>query len=360
MFHLLATGIKSIMLNLLLVTFLSTSAWAAEDKKPNIVILATGGTIAGLGTASTNVSAYQSAVVPVDSLIAAVPELKNIANIKGEQVLQIGSESYNNERWLKLGKRVSELLKSDGVDGVVITHGTDTIEETGYFLNLTIKSEKPVVLVGSMRPGSAMSADGPLNIYNAVIVAASKSSSGKGTLVVMNDEIHSARDVTKTNSVKVETFRSLYGPLGTVTEGKPRYYRLPARPHTVQTEFDIDSIGTLPEIGVVLAHGNMSRVPYDAFVAAGVKAIIHVGTGSGSIADYLAPALKEIRAKGVLIVRASRTGSGIVVRNGEAKDDELDYVVTDDQNAGKARILLSLALTKTTDTKALQEIFWKY
>jgi glutamin-(asparagin-)ase len=335
-------------------------AWAAENKKPNIVIIGTGGTIAGLGSSSVNVSAYQSAVVAVDKLIAAVPELQNVANVKGEQIFQIGSESYNNERWLKLGKRVAELLKSKDVDGVVITHGTDTIEETGYFLNLTLKSNKPVVIVGAMRPGSAMSADGPLNIYNAVIVASDKNAAGKGVLVVINDEIHSARDISKTNTVKVETFRSLYGPLGTIIEGKPSYYRLPARPHTMQTEFDISKIDSLPEIGVVYAHGQMSRVPYDAFVNAGVKAIIHVGTGSGSVADYMVPVLKEVRSKGVIVVRASRTGSGPVVRNGEANDDELDYVVTDDQNPAKARILLSLALTKTTDTKELQKIFWKY
>jgi glutamin-(asparagin-)ase len=345
---------------LLAIVIFCVPVCAAENQKPNIVIIGTGGTIAGLGSSSVNVSAYQSAVVAVDQLIAAVPEIHNIANVKGEQIFQIGSESYNNERLLKLGKRVAELLKSDDVDAVIITHGTDTIEETSYFLNLTLKSSKPVIIVGAMRPGSAMSADGPLNIYNAVLVAADKNTSGKGVLVVINDEIHSARDVTKTNTTKVETFRSLYGPLGTIVEGKPNYYRLLARPHTMQTEFDISEIETLPEVGVVFAHGNMSRVPYDAFVEAGFKAIIHVGTGNGSIADYIAPALKEVRSKGVIVVRASRTGSGIVVRNGEANDDELDYVVTGDQNAAKARILLALALTKTTDTKVLQELFWKY
>ena len=343
-----------------LLFILCTAALATESKKPNIVIIGTGGTIAGLGSSSANVSAYQSAVVAVDKLIAAVPEIQKIAEVKGEQIFQIGSESYNNERWLKLGKRVAELLQSQDVDAVVITHGTDTIEETGYFLNLTLKSEKPVVIVGAMRPGSAMSADGPLNLYNAVIVASDNNSFGKGVLVVMNDEIHSARDIVKANTVKVESFHSLYGPLGIVVEGKSSYYRAPARPHTMQTEFDINEIGALPEVGVVYAHGNMSRVPYDAFVAAGVKAIIHMGTGNGSIADYIVPVLKEVRSKGVIVVRASRTGSGPVVRNGEANDDELDYIVTDDQNAAKARILLSLALAKTTDTKELQKLFWKY
>src|SRR6185369_217789 len=165
---------------------------------------------------STNVSAYESAVVGVDALIAAVPEIRKAANVRGEQIFQIASQSFNDERWLKLAHRVSDLLKSDDVDGIVITHGTDTLEETSYLLNLTLKSDKPVVLVGAMRPGTALSADGPLNLYNAVIVAASAQAVGLGTLVVMNDEIHSARDVTKTNSVKVETFHSLYGPLGTV------------------------------------------------------------------------------------------------------------------------------------------------
>lgn len=349
----------------LLCSFLLASAYAvpalAQDApKPNLVIIGTGGTIAGAGATSANTSAYQSAVVAVDKLIAAVPELKKVANVKGEQIFQIGSESFNNERLLKLAHRVSELLKSNEVDGVVITHGTDTIEETSYFLNLTLKSTKPVVLVGAMRPGTALSADGPLNIYNAAIVAGSKEAVGKGTLLVLNDEIHTARDVTKTNSVKVETFRSPYGPLGYIIEGKPLFYRAPVRPHTTQTEFDIDQIKSLPEVGVAYGYTNMSRAPYDALVAGGAKAIIHAGTGNGSVADYMDAAVKEARAKGVFIVRATRTGSGVVVRNGEVNDDKNDYIVVDDQNPQKARLLMALALTKTADTKELQKIFWKY
>jgi len=333
---------------------------ARAAHKSNVVIIATGGTIAGAGASSTNVSAYESAVVGVDALLAAVPEIRKVANVRGEQIFQIASQSFNDERWLKLAHRVSDLLKSDDVDGIVITHGTDTLEETSYLLNLTLKSDKPVVLVGAMRPGTALSADGPLNLYNAVIVAASAQAVGLGTLVVMNDEIHSARDVTKTNSVKVETFHSLYGPLGTVVEGEPRFYRAPIRPHTLQTEFDIDEIKSLPKVDVVYSYGNMSRAPYDAFVASGTKAIIHAGFGDGSISDYLEAAIKEVRAKGVLIVRATRTGSGAVVRNAEVDDDKNDYVVVDDQSPAKARILMSLALTKTTDTRELQRIFLKY
>ncbi|MFL9877971.1 asparaginase [Herbaspirillum rhizosphaerae] len=344
---------------LLLSAAMSLSA-QAQEKKANVVVIGTGGTIAGAGASSVNTAAYQSAVVPVDKIIAAVPEISKIANVRGEQIFQIGSESFNDERLLKLGKRVSELLKQSDVDGIVITHGTDTIEETAYFLNLTLKSDKPVVVVGSMRPGTALGADGALNLYDAVLVASSKDAAGKGTLVVMNDEIHSGRDVTKSNSFKVETFRSAYGPLGYVVEGKLMFYRLPARPHTTQTEFDIDKINSLPRVDIVYNYGNVSRAAYDAFVTAGAKAIIHDGTGNGSVAEQIVPVLQEVRAKGLQVVRATRTGSGVVIRNGEQNDDKFDWVVTDDQNAQKARILTALALTKTNDSKELQKILWKY
>lgn len=339
-------------------------AWSqtqpAEQAKPNIVIVATGGTIAGAGASSANVNAYQSAVVGVDKLIAAVPELRNVANVRGEQLLQIGSESFNNERWLKLARRVSELLNSKDVDGVVITHGTDTLEETAYLLDLTLKSTKPVVVTGAMRPGTALSADGPLNVYNSVIVAGSKQAVGLGTLVVMNDEIHSARDVIKTQSLKVETFRSQYGPLGMVVEGQPRFYRAPIRPHTTQSEFDVEQIQSMPETNVVYTYGNMNRVALDAFIAAGSKGIVWAGFGAGSVPDYMDTPLKEARSKGVILVRTTRLAYGYTVRNGETNDDKNDYVVAEDQTPGKARILLALAMTKTRDTKELQRIFWKY
>jgi glutamin-(asparagin-)ase len=211
-----------------------------------------------------------------------------------------------------------------------------------------------------MRPATALSADGPLNLYNAVLVAASAEAAGKGTLVVMNDEIHSARDLTKSNTVKVEALKSLYGPLGMVVEGEVRFYRAPTRPHTLQSDFDIDQIHSLPDVSIVYSYGNMNRLPYDSYVAAGTRAIIHAGFGNGNIPDYLDSALKEVRAKGVFIVRATRTGSGAVVRNAEINDDENGYIVVDDQNPAKARLLMALALTKTTDVRDLQKIFWKY
>ncbi|WP_454737129.1 asparaginase [Cupriavidus necator] len=332
----------------------------SQARKANIVIVGTGGTIAGAGAAATNTAAYQSAVVPVDKIIASVPEISRVANVKGEQVFLIGSESFNNERLLKLGKRVSALLKQPDVDGVVITHGTDTIEETAYFLNLTLKSDKPVVVVGSMRPGTALGADGALNLYDAVLVASSPESKGKGTLVVLNDEIHTGRDVTKANTFKVETFHSPFGPLGYVVEGRTLFFRLPARPHTMQTEWDIDKIDKLPEVAVVYAYGNVNPASVEAAVRHGARAIVYAATGNGSVGDYMVEPLKAARAKGVQIVRASRTGGGVVVRNAEQPDDKYGWLVTDDQIAQKARILMALALTGTSDNKELQKIFWKY
>ncbi|MDB5982648.1 MAG: putative L-asparaginase precursor, partial [Pseudomonas sp.] len=168
---------------------------AAQPARANVVILATGGTIAGAGASAANSATYQAAKVGIQQLIAGVPELSTLANVRGEQVMQIASESITNENLLQLGRRVAELADSKDVDGIVITHGTDTLEETAYFLNLVEKTDKPIIVVGSMRPGTAMSADGMLNLYNAVAVASDKASRGKGVLVTMNDEIQSGRDV---------------------------------------------------------------------------------------------------------------------------------------------------------------------
>src|SRR6202158_2475545 len=347
----------------LLLGFASGEFLAREPGSlPNVIILATGGTIAGTGATSTTTVGYTAATVPVDRLIDAVPELKKAAHVKGEQVMQIGSENINNESWLKLAKRVNELLARDDVDGIVITHGTDTIEETAYFLNLVVKSRKPVVIVGAMRPSTAISADGPINLYNAVILAGSAQAGGKGVLVVLNDQINGARDVTKTNTANADTFRNWeMGFLGYMQDNQAHFYRVSTRKHTVDTEFDVSKLESLPQVDIVYGYANMNRTAVDAFVASGAKAIVHAGVGDGSLArPAVEPALIEARKKGVIIVRASRVGNGIVARNGEAKDDELDFVVADTLNAQKARNLLMLALTKTNNTKEIQRMFYTY
>ena len=345
------------------VVLACSSAFAFEPGKlANVTILATGGTIAGTGASSTATVGYQSATVPVQRLIDAVPELKKVANVKGEQVFQIASENMNNDYWLKLAKRVNELLAQNDVDGIVITHGTDTIEETAYFLNLVVKSRKPVVIVGAMRPSTAISADGPVNLYNAVTLAGSPEAAGKGVLVVLNDQINGARDVTKTNTANTDTFRSWeLGFMGYMQDNAPHFYRVSTRKHTVDTEFDVSKLDSLPQVDIVYGYANMNRIAVDAFVNAGDKAIVHAGVGDGSLArPAVEPALIEARKKGVIIVRSSRVGNGIVARNGEAKDDELDFVVSDTLNPQKARILVMLALTKTSDTKEIQRMFYTY
>ena len=341
----------------------SPGALAREaGKLANVMILATGGTIAGTGATSTTTVGYTAATVGVQRLIEAVPELKKVANITGEQVFQIASENMNNDYWLKLAKRVNELLKQDDVDGIVITHGTDTIEETAYFLNLVVKSRKPVVIVGAMRPSTAISADGPVNLYNAATLAASEEAVGKGVLVVLNDQINGAREVTKTNTANADTFRSWeLGFLGYMQDNAPHFYRTSTRRHTADTEFDVSNLEKLPDVDIVYGYANMNRIAVDAFVNAGDKGLIHAGVGDGSLArPAVEPALIEARKKGVVIVRSSRVGNGIVARNGEAKDDELDFVVSDTLSPQKARILLMLALTRTNDTKRIQQMFYTY
>ena len=332
----------------------------AQAGKPNVVVLATGGTIAGAGASAVNSATYTAAKVPVDNLLAGLPELSNIANVSGEQVFQIASESFTNKELLTLARRVNELAKQPGVDGIVVTHGTDTLEETGYFLNLVVPTDKPIVMVGSMRPGTAISADGALNLLGAVATAASKDSAGKGVLVSMNDNIDSARDVAKLTNIKTNAFASQWGPLGMVVEGKTYWFRAPVKRHTRGSEFNIEQITDLPAVDIVYGYGNVPATAIDALGKAGVKAIVHAGTGNGSVADRIVPKLNELRQKGVIVVRSSRVPAGFVLRNAEQPDDKYDWVVAHDLNPQKARLLAAVALTKTQDTKQLQRIFWEY
>ena len=346
---------------LVMVSAVIFSSASMAQNKPNVVILATGGTIAGAGADVTNSATYLAAKVPVDKLIAGIPQLKDVANVRGEQVFQIPSESFRNDNLLALGKRVAALAKQDDVDGIVITHGTDTAEETSYFLNLVVHTEKPIVIVASMRPGTAISADGMLNLFNAVTVAGSKDARSKGVLLVMNDEIDSGRDVTKSINVKVEAFKSPWGPLGMVVEGHNYWFRTLDKRHTVNSEFDIEKISALPLVEVAYAGGNANDTAYRAFANAGAKAIIHVGPGNGSVSGTLVPVLQELRSKGVQIIRSSHVnGGGFVIRNAEQPDDKYDWIVANDLNPQKARILASVALTATQDSKELQRIFMQY
>lgn len=325
--------------------------------KPTIYILATGGTIAGSGSGALDTS-YTSGTVTVDKLIAAVPDINKIATIKGEQISNIGSQEMNNEVWFKLANRVNELLTSGKADGVVITHGTDTMEETAYFLNLVVKSDKPIVMVGAMRNSGSLSADGPLNIFNAVNVAMNKEAAGKGVMVVMNDEIHAAREVTKTNTTAVDTFKSPNsGKIGTVFYGNVKFYMNPTRKHTVNSAFDITKIKELPRVDIIYSHSNDNPDFVNVAVKNGAKGIINAGMGNGNPFPSALEALGEAVKASVVVVRDSRVGSGETTLNGEVDDGKYGFLASDNLNAQKARVLLMLALTQTTDKAKIQELF---
>ena len=327
---------------------------------PTVVVLATGGTIAG--AAGSNVQAgYTSGQVGVDQLIAAVPEARKIANLRGEQVSNIGSQDMNDEVWLKLAGRVNALVAQPDVAGVVITHGTDTIEETAYFLNLVVKSKKPVVMTAAMRPATALSADGPLNFFNAVAVAAHKDAVGRGVLVVVNDWIHGAASLTKTSTTAVQTFLSPQsGLIGTVAYGTIEFYRGPIGKHTADSEFSLNGVTTLPRVDIIMAHENMDGALIDAAAAAGAKGIVIAGVGNGNLTKPAVDALAAQAKKGVICVRASRVVTGVVGRNVELEDDKLGFVASLDKNPQKARVLLRLALLKPRSAADVQRLFDDY
>jgi len=333
---------------------------AKAGKKPKVVIVATGGTIAGSATSQTS-AGYQSGAVGVDILINAVPEMKELADVSGEQIASIGSQDMNDEVWLKLGKRVNEILAQRDVNGVVITHGTDTMEETSYFLTLVVKSDKPVVLTGSMRPSTAMSADGPLNIYNAVAIAADPGAKGRGVLVTVDDDIHSGHDIVKTHTTDVGTMSSgEVGLVGATLFGKNTWYRTPAQVHTSKSEFSIDGVTKLPRVDIIYAHANMSPDLITAAVQNGAKGIVIAGVGDGNFTAPTQDAIKAAVAKGAVVVRSSRVNGGIIRRNIEVNDDQLGTVTSMELNPPKARVLLQLALLKTTDRNKIQDYYNRY
>ena len=335
---------------------------SADQAKPKIVILATGGTIAGAQAAQSD-AGYKSGTFSVNDLIKAVPQLTNVANLSGEQVANIGSQTMNHEVWLKLAARCNELLAQDDVDGIVITHGTDTMEETAYFLSLVVHSDKPIVLVGSMRPATAISADGPINLYNGVALAANPEARGRGPLVVINDTIHYAREAQKMHSTRMDTFQSPNrGIAGMMNTGKAFFYSMNTTRHGMQSEFSVDGKNTndLPRVDIVYSYANLGPDVVDFLVSKGVKGIVLDGVGDGNSTDAVIAALGEAAKKGVIVVRCSRTGSGVVDRNVEINDDKMGFIAGMELSAQKARILLMLGLMETSDPQKLQKYFVEY
>ena len=339
---------------------LAVTAARSAEAKPAVRILATGGTIAGAQSSQQSYG-YKSGSFKVEDLIAAVPNLSDVAVLSGEQVANIGSQDMNDAVWVKLAKRVNELLATREVDGIVITHGTDTMEETAFFLNLTVASDKAVVLVGSMRPATAVSADGPGNLHEAVTVAASPGARGRGVLVVLNDEIHSARNVTKTDTTSVETFKSLNrGPAGLIHTTQIAWFNPSDRKHTTRSEFAGKVPAELPRVDIIYADANMSPALIDASAKGGAKGLVIAGVGDGNMTKPAIDALARAAKAGVVVVRSTRLAAGLVLRNNEVNDDQMGFVASGEFTAPKARVLLQLALTKTRDPKQIQRMYDEY
>jgi L-asparaginase len=327
---------------------------------PRVMILATGGTIAGAGRSAAR-SGYTSGRVSIEAMIAAVPELAAVARVQGEQVANVGSQDMTFAIMIELATRINALFSAGAVDGVVVTHGTDTMEETAYFLNLTVNSKKPVVVTGAMRPFTAISADGPLNLYNAVAVAADREASGRGTLVVMNDRIHGAHSLTKSNTTSVETFISpINGLIGTANYGATEYFRRPFRKHTFNSEFSLQGIAALPRVDIIYACADMPADLIDCSVEKGARGIVIAGDGNGNMNAATIERAARAAGKGIRIVRSSRVPTGKVGRNVEIDDNRMRFLVSDELNPPKARILLVLALLKKRRLNEIQQLFYEY
>ena len=347
-------------IKLLATLALTLAVCLSLEAKPKIRIIATGGTIAGVSSTSAS-SAYTAGQVGIQTLLDAVPQILNLAEVSGEQLVNIGSQDMNDEVWLKLAKRVNQLLNEEGYDGIVITHGTDTMEETAYFLNLTVKSDKPVILAGSMRPSNAISADGPANLYNAVAAAVSPACKGMGVLCCMNNQLLDAKTVIKTHTIDCDTFEG--GPsgiIGYVYNGEAYILQTPNNKHTVNSIFDVSKITKFPKVGIVYGYANASPLPMQAFVDANFDGIVLAGVGDGNFYKDVFDVAVKAQNQGIQIVRSSRCPTGPTCLNSEVDDEKYHFVASLSHNPQKARILLMLALTRTHDWQEIQEYFKEY
>lgn len=332
-----------------------------EHGLPVIAVLATGGTIAGAQADATS-AGYKAGSFSVNDLLAAVPQLAGIADIRAEQVANVGSQNMTHDVWRTLAQRVDTLSQDASVAGIVITHGTDTLEETAYFLSLVIRHDKPIVLVGAMRPATALGAEGPANLYNAVALARHPDARGRGPLVVMNEDVHYAREIQKIASAGICAFASPNrGRAGVMHGGAPCFYSRNSTTHSAQSEFSLALLEKAgwPRVDIVYAHANLQSDLID-FLASTADGIVLAGVGDGNATDLAIDGLRRAADDGVAVVRSSRTGSGFVAREVELDDAALGFVAARDLNPQKARILLMLALSVTRDPAAVQQIFDRY
>jgi L-asparaginase len=335
----------------------------AGQPRPRVYVIGTGGSISFVGRERTDFInySYHNKHLSIQELLDRIPEVNDLAEVRAEQFLNLGSTDILPAHWLGLAQRINQIFVEDPrAAGVAVTHGTATLEETAYFLNLTVKSARPVVITGAMRPPTALGTDADVNLMDAVRVAAAPDAGGRGVLTVMNNQIQAAREVTKTNSYRLETFRSHdFGLLGYAdADGQVVFYRDTTRRNTSATEFELNGLTELPRVDIALAYAGADGLVIDALVEAGVPGIVAAGLGSGGSPPAFTAALQEAQSRGVVVVIATQVGSGRVTLTRRFR--EQGYVVADDLAPNKARILTMLALSQTTDTAEIQRMMLEY
>ena len=330
---------------------------------PIVRVVGTGGTIAGIGPDRLDYIRYAELgqKLTVRESLDRIPEARQIAEVQGEDLISVGSTSIGPPEWLSIAQRINDIFQAEPeVTGVVVTHGTATLEETAYFLHLTIKFPRPVVVTGAMRPPTSLGTDADINLLDAIRVASCPEAAAKGVLTILNNEIHSAREVTKSNTFRVETLKpNELGFLGYAdSDGQVVFYRTPTRRHTTASPFDVSDLRSLPRVDIVYSYGGADGLLVDAVGRNRSDGLILVGFGGGSYPPAVQDAGARAVEEGIPVVLASRATSGRVVMT--PRKDEAGFIVFDDLLPQKARILLMLALTVTRDRKDIQQLFLQH
>ncbi len=324
----------------------------------NIMIVATGGTIAGVGEIGKSAS-YQAGEINIDEIINSLPAINHIANLSAVQYMNVDSNEMSPKRWVDLANYLNELLKRDDIDGVVVTHGTDTLDETAYFLNLTLHTYKPVIITGAMRPATAASADGPMNLYQAVALACHQEAMGHGVMAVFSDTIYSGRDIQKVNNFKTDAFdKKDFGCLGYMRDDQAYFFARAFKKHTLQSQFSEYPLISLPKVGIAYYYAGAEVGVLEALEKE-CEGIVIAGSGSGNYSQEWIKKVNELTQKGIVIVRSSRVGHGIVFESPVFDKDNVT-IPSNTLSPQKARVLLMLALNITKNVEEIREIFNVY
>lgn len=323
-----------------------------------VAIIATGGTIAGTGEPGKT-AAYYAGEISVETILSSIPMIENIAHIETYQLFNVDSNEMDEAHWMTLTKKINEVARRPEIDGIVVTHGTDTLDETAYFLNLTVYTNKPVVITGAMRPATATSADGPFNLYQAVCLAISEDAKGQGVMGLFSNTIYSGRDIQKVNNYKIDAFdQNSFGCLGYMQDEKAYFFSKTFKLHTTHSAFSLGDMETLPKVAIAYYYaGALAEIL--SFLAKDHQGIVIVGSGSGNYSKSWLEEIEKLSAQGIVFVRASRVANGIIF-NDEIFDPHHICVPANTLSAQKARVLLMLALSKTRNIDQIKDIFQQY